>query len=86
MAIETFSTGGGIWLVEVEINEIGDYAVVSSDMPDVISVYHKPEDGNEKYMPEDMYISKPWNEVGMNLGALHSRMLYELQRRGIVDK
>lgn len=84
MSIEVFNTGGGIWLVEVEVNEIGDYAVVSSEQPDIISVYHKPESGMEKYLPEDMYISKPWDKLGMNLGTLHSRMLLELQKRGIV--
>ena len=31
MNIETFYTGGGIWLAESVINEKGDYAVVSSE-------------------------------------------------------
>lgn len=81
MAIQTFNTGGGIWLVEVEINEIGDYAVVSSEQPDIISLYHKPSDGETKYLPEDMYMSMHCDSLGIEMGALHSRMLHELERR-----
>ncbi len=84
MAIQTFNTGGGIWLVEVEINEIGDYAVVSSEQPDIISLYHKPSDGETKYLPEDMYMSMHCDSLGIEMGALHSRMILELQQRGIL--
>lgn len=78
--LEVFYTGGGIWLSEVEINDIGDYAVVSSEHPEIISLYHKPSDGETKYMPEDMYMSMHCESLGIEMGALHSRMLLELQR------
>lgn len=82
--LEVFNTGGGIWLVEVEINDIGDYAVVNSEHPEIISLYHKPEDGETKYLPDDMYMSMHCDNLGIEMGALHSRMLLELQQRGIV--
>ena len=79
--LEVFYTGGGIWLAEVEINEIGDYAVINSEYPDIISLYHKPSDGETKYLPEDMYMSMHSDNLGIEMGALHSRMLSELQRK-----
>lgn len=86
MKIETFSTGGGIWLVEVELEHTGDYAVVSSECPEVLSLYHNPADGKEKYLPEDMYLSKPWDELDAELAMLHTTMCLELQIRGIISK
>lgn len=79
--LEVIYTGGGIWLSEMEINDIGDYAVVNSEHPEIISLYHKPTDGETKYLPEDMYMSMHCDSLGIEMGALHSRMLHELERR-----
>lgn len=81
MNIETFYTGGGLWLTEVVINDKGDYAVIGSDFPDILSVYHKAEDEDSKYMPEDMYISKPFEELDDDLKELHSKMLDDLRKK-----
>lgn len=80
MKIETFYTGGGLWLTEVVINDKGDYAVISSDFPDILSVYHKAESEETKYMMEDMYISKPFEELDADLKELHSKMLDDLRK------
>ena len=83
MSIEVFYTGGGIWLAEAVINGKGDYAVVSSECPEVLSLYHKAE---EKYMEEDMYLSKPWDELDIEHAALHGRLCLELQKQGHVSR
>lgn len=83
MSIEVFYTGGGIWLAEAVINGKGDYAVVNSECPEVLSLYHKAE---EKYMEEDMYLSKPWDELDIEHAALHGRLCLELQKQGHVSR
>lgn len=81
MNIEVFYTGGGIWLAEAVINEEGDYAVIDSEYPECLSVYHKAENEEEKYMPEDMYISKTWDELPTELSLLHGRMFLALKKK-----
>ena len=76
MNIEKFYTGGGIWLAESVLNEKGDYAVVSSDYPEVLSIYHKAE---EKYMPEDMFFSEHYSKLEADLISLHLEMFLELK-------
>ena len=76
MNIETFYTGGGIWLAESTLNEKGDYAVVSSDYPEVLSIYHKSE---EKYMPEDMFFSEHYSKLEADLLSLYLEMVLELK-------
>ena len=51
MKIETFYTGGGIWLSQYDAGG-GYYAVVSSDHPDCLSIYRKTDDQDEAYLPE----------------------------------
>ena len=83
MKIEVFSTGGGIWLAETVINDKGDYAVVSSECPEVLSLYHKAD---EPYMAEDMYLSKPWDELDLEHCAIHGSLCLELQKKGYVSR
>lgn len=83
MKIETFSTGGGIWLVEVELEHTGDYAVVNSEHPEILSIYHKAD---EPYMEEDMYLSKPWDELDLEHCAIHGSLCLELQKQGHVSR
>ncbi len=75
MKIEVFSTGGGIWLAQAEIDE-ERYAVVSSERPDCLSVYRKAD---EPYMPEDMQFSKNADELDAVYKVLHRNMKQELQ-------
>lgn len=80
MNIETFYTGGGIWLSESVINDNGDYAVVSSEFPDVLSLYH-PSD--EKYLTEYMFLSEHYSKLDAGLKDLYFKMLDDLkQNRG----
>lgn len=79
--IETFNTGGGIWLAETVINDKGDYAVVNNECPEVLSLYHKAD---EPYMEEDMYLSKPWDELSAEMSHLHAMMFQALKREGAI--
>lgn len=83
MKIEVSYTGGGIWLAETVINDNGDYAVVNSECPELLSVYHKAD---EPYMEEDMYLSKPWDELDVEYGHIHVKLCMELQKQGYVSK
>ena len=83
MNIEVFYTGGGIWLAEAIINDKGDYAVVNNECPEVLSLYHKAA---EKYMEEDMYLSKPWDELNVENADIHARLCLALQKEGVVSK
>lgn len=86
MKIETFSTGGGIWISEAVISDNGNYAVVSSECPEILSLYRKPESEEEKYLPEDMYLSKSWDELDTELSTIHGRLCLELQKKGAVGR
>lgn len=74
--IETFYTGGGIWLAESLINDVGDYAVVSSDCPEILSLYHKSK---EKYLPEDMFFSEHYSKLEADLLSLYLEMFLDLK-------
>lgn len=76
MRIEAFYTGGGITLVEADLDR-ERYAVVSSDAPEVLSVYKRVEDA-EPYMPEDMVLSAVREELPPELQELHGAMLEKL--------
>ena len=78
MKIETFYTGGGIWLTESVINEDGDYAVIGNDFPECLSLYHKAENEDAKYMPEDMFLSEHHSELSPDLKSLYDEMLKHL--------
>lgn len=82
MKIETFYTGGGIWLTETVINEAGDYAVISNDFPECLSLYHKAENEDEKYMPEDMFLSEHHSKLSPELKSLYDEMLKHLKVNG----
>lgn len=79
--IEVSYTGGGIWLAESVINDKGDYAVVNNECPEVLSLYHKAD---EPYMEEDMYLSKPWDELNAEMSHLHAMMFQALKREGAI--
>ena len=81
MNIETFYTGGGIWLTEVVINDKGDYAVIDNEHPEYLSVYHAAENEDLKYMSEDMYISEHHTALSPDLKALYDKMLEHMQEK-----
>lgn len=74
--IEVFYTGGGITLAEVYIDETL-YAVVSSDAPDFLAIYTHAED--EKYLPEDMLVCSPIEEIPHEYQPLYTEMLQKLK-------
>ena len=76
MRIEAFYTGGGITLVEADLDR-ERYAVVSSDAPEFLAVYKRVEDA-EPYMPEDMLLSAVREELPPELQELHGAMLEKL--------
>lgn len=80
MKIEVFSTGGGVWLAEAEIDE-ERYAVVSNECPGCLSVYRKAD---EPYMPEDMQFSKSEDELDAVYKVLHRNMKQELEKQGVL--
>lgn len=53
--IEIFYTGGGITLAETDLNE-NEYAVVSSDSPNYLTIYNRDDD-NEKNVSPGRYDS-----------------------------
>ena len=80
MTIQVFSTGGGVWLAEAEIDE-ERYAVVSNECPECLSVYRKAD---EPYMPEDMQFSKNEDELDAVYKVLHRNMKQELEKQGVL--
>lgn len=76
--IETFYTGGGITLAEVELKG-GRYAVVSTECPDCIAIYNRVED-EEPYMPEDMVGCYGVNEMDEDTKRLYQAMLNALNK------
>lgn len=77
--MEVFYTGGGIWLAETYIDEI-TYAVVSSDAPEFLVIYESYPD-DEKYLPDDMIVSKHKDELFGYRAELYSKLVNELKRR-----
>lgn len=75
--IETYYTGGGITLVETNLNE-NHYIVISSDAPDYLSTYSY-SDGETTYLPEDMVESKHKDELSPELKPLYDEMLDNLK-------
>ena len=76
---ETFYTGGGIWLSQYDAGD-GYYAVVSSDQPDILSIYRKTDDEDEMYLPENMISSKAYEELGQSQKAMHDLLKAELAK------
>lgn len=78
LKFETYSMGGGIWLAETYIDEI-TYAVVSSDAPEFLVIYESyPED--DRYLPEDMIVSKHKDELFGYRAGLYRKLLNELKK------
>ena len=75
--IELFYTGGGITLAEVDVDH-KHYAVVSSDAPEYLTVY-AIADGEKTYLPDDMIISSPKEEIAPEYKALYTKMLDKLK-------
>lgn len=74
--IEVFYTGGGITLAEVDIDATL-YAVVSSEAPDFLTIYHHAE--GEKYLPDDMLVSSSKEEITPQYQAIYTKMLEKLK-------
>lgn len=83
MKIETFYTGGGIWLSQYDAGG-GNYAVVSNEQPDYLSIYRKTDDEDDMYLPENMISSKPYNELGQSQKAIHDILTAELAKQGAI--
>jgi hypothetical protein len=75
--IETYYTGGGITLVETNLDE-KHYLVVSSEAPEFLTTYSY-SDNKETYLPEDMVDSKHENELSSDLKPLYYAMLDKLK-------
>ena len=74
--LEVFYTGGGIWLAELDLDDM-TYAVVSSEAPEYFTIYSNQD---EKYLPEDMLISKHESELYGSQLNLYNKMLEELEK------
>ena len=81
MNIETFYTGGGIWLAQYDAGD-GYYAVVSSDAPEYLSIYRKTEEEDELYLPENMVSNKAYNELSSVQKEMHEILRKELEKEG----
>lgn len=75
--IETYYTGGGITLVETNLDK-NHYLVVSSEAPEFLTTYSY-SDKEETYLPEDMVDSKHKNEISPELKPLYYAMLDKLK-------
>lgn len=78
LKIETFSMGEGIWLAETYIDEI-TYAVVSSEAPEYLVIYESYPD-DERYLPDDMIVSKRGDELFGYRAGLYRKLLNELKK------
>lgn len=75
--IEIFYTGGGITLAETDLNE-NEYAVVSSDSPDYLTIYNRDDDNEKSYLPDDMIVSTPKEKLTSNFKPLYIKMFEKL--------
>lgn len=75
--IEIFYTGGGITLAETDLSNT-EYAVVSSDSPNFLTVYNRDENNEKTYLPDDMIVSTPKEKLTSNLKPLYIKMLEKL--------
>lgn len=76
MRIETYYTGGGITIAELDIDN-GNYAVVSTEAPDFLTIY-KSDNGEKTYLPEDMVASSKRDDLAPELRDIHDKMLAKL--------
>ena len=78
MKIETFYTGGGIWLAQYDAGD-GYYAVVNSEHTNILSDYRGSDD-DELYLPENMVYSKDQSELDRTQKELHECLKEELEK------
>ena len=76
--IEVYSAGGGITIAETYIDPT-HYAVVSTDAPDVLSIY-KYNAENFAFMPEDMVFCENIDALDDEKKALHAELLDALNK------
>ena len=76
--IEIFYTGGGITLVETDLNE-NLYAVLSSDAPQYLTIYNRDEDNEKTYFPDDMVSSEHNDHLTSDLKTLYTKMIEKLK-------
>lgn len=76
MKIETYYTGGGITIAELDIDN-WKYAVVSTEAPDFLTIY-KTDNGEKTYLPEDMVTSSKRDDLTPELKDLHDKLLAKL--------
>ena len=76
--IELHYTGGGVTLVEAEV-DAERYAVVSSDAPEFLTVY-KQTDNEILYLPEDMVASLTEQDMNTETKKLYKEMLGKLKQ------
>lgn len=81
MKIETFYTGGGIWLSQYDAGG-GYYAVVSSDHPECLSIYLQTDGEDDLYLPENMVSSKHLDELNPEQKEVHAILKAELEKEG----
>jgi hypothetical protein len=77
--IETFYTGGGITLAEVDLSP-DQYAVVSTEAPELLAIYKYDSDGETTYLPEDMVASTQHHDLAPELKAIYKEMLEKLKK------
>lgn len=70
--INVIDCGGGVWIAKTDI-DMTDYAVVSSENPDFLTVYSKFNDAQIFKMHAD--------RLSINYAVLHDRLLYFLQQK-----
>lgn len=75
--IEIFYTGGGITLAETDLNE-NEYAVVSSDAPNYLTIYNRDDDNEKTYLPDDMVVSTPKEKITSDFQPLYMKMVEKL--------
>lgn len=75
--IEIFYTGGGITLAETDLNK-KEYAVVSSDAPEYLTIYNRDEDNEKTYLPDDMKVSLSKEKLTSNFKPLYMKMIEKL--------
>lgn len=81
---EVFYTGGGITLCEAVITE-EFFALVGTDAPDIFSIYRQVDEDEERYLPEDMVLSKHKDELDEDQKALYNEMIKALKTKGALD-
>lgn len=80
-SVQTFYTGGGITIAEVNVDKT-HYAVVSSDAPDYITVYRYNTDNETTYLSEDMVSCLSKENITSELQPLYAKMVAALQPVG----